>query len=264
MGVFPQQPYCMFLCSLLSMPWLILLVFISHCLAAEYREPQEAFSELWLDNTDPGEVDQLGDLTVFRYGPATNDRWLVWGHDIFGPESGRTKEYCQKMNTDLGVTCILPDFFRGAGTEGQFPDPVPVWEGELSVDWEELLVPYLVAGGAEAVGVVGTCFGSYIVMHLSASGQEFIRGGVSLHPSHPQLMEMAREDEAAVYFMIDTPQFFMDTPDSSDNVREGGLASTIIETTYFDEFEDPCSHGFFNRGDLSDPAVKECVDRAMG
>ena len=43
-------------------------------------------------------------------------------------------------------------------------------------------------------------------------------------------MEMAREDEAAVYFMIDTPQFFMDTPDSSENVREGGLASTIIET----------------------------------
>merc|ERR1712013_593165 len=86
---------------------------------------------------------------------------------------------------------------------------------------------------AESVGVVGTCFGSYIVMHLSASGQQFIRGGVSLHPSHPQLMEMAMEDEAAVYFMIETPQFFMDTPDSSENVREGGLASTIIETTYF-------------------------------
>ena len=43
-------------------------------------------------------------------------------------------------------------------------------------------------------------------------------------------MEMAMEDEAAVYFMIETPQFFMDTPDSSENVREGGLASTIIET----------------------------------
>ena len=138
----------MFLSSQSSMSWLIFLVFISLTQAAEYTEPQEAFSELWLDNTDPGEVDQLGDLTVFRleyssfyifmivlctrYGPATNAKWLVWGHDIFGPESGRTKEYCQKMNTDLGVTCILPDFFRGAGAEGQFPDPVPVWEGELS------------------------------------------------------------------------------------------------------------------------------------
>jgi len=51
------------------MSWLIFLVFISHTSwAAEYKEPQEAFSELWLDNTDPGEVDQLGDLTVFRLG----------------------------------------------------------------------------------------------------------------------------------------------------------------------------------------------------
>ena len=46
-------------------------------------------------------------------------------------------------------------------------------------------MPYLKEGGAESVGVVGTCFGSYIVMHTSASGESFMKGGVSLHPSHP-------------------------------------------------------------------------------
>ena len=82
----------------------------------------------------------------------------------------------------------------------------------------------------------------------------------------------------------------MDTPDSSVNVREGGLASQIIETviisplplplllllliiiiskylslrqTFFEEFESPCDHGFFNRGDLEDPVVAECVQRGM-
>ena len=55
----------------------------------------------------------------------------------------------------------------------------------LGLDWEELLVPYLEIGGAQSVGVVGTCFGSYIVMHTSASGASFMRGGVSIHPSHP-------------------------------------------------------------------------------
>ena len=53
------------------------------------------------------------------------------------------------------------------------------------MDWEEHLVPYLEAGGVTSVGVVGTCFGSYIVMHTSASGARFMKGGVSLHPSHP-------------------------------------------------------------------------------
>ena len=55
----------------------------------------------------------------------------------------------------------------------------------LATDWEDLLVPYLEEGGAESVGVVGTCFGSYIVMHTSASGVDFMKGGVSIHPAHP-------------------------------------------------------------------------------
>ncbi len=29
---------------------------------------------------------------------------------------------------------------------------------------------------------------------------------------------------------------------------------TIVETA------SPCDHGYFNRGDLSDPAVEECVE----
>ena len=33
--------------------------------------------------------------------------------------------------------------------------------------------------------------------------------------------------------------------------------------TMFDEYEAPCVHGFFNRGNLSDPGVAECVDTAM-
>ena len=33
--------------------------------------------------------------------------------------------------------------------------------------------------------------------------------------------------------------------------------------TLFDEYEAPCVHGFFNRGNLSDPGVAECVNSAM-
>merc|ERR1711963_847162 len=30
----------------------------------------------------------LGDLPVHRYGPASNAKWVLWGHDIFGVLSG--------------------------------------------------------------------------------------------------------------------------------------------------------------------------------
>ena len=205
-----------------------------------------------------------------------NQRWLLWGHDIYGPESGRTREYCALMADVLGVTCIIPDFFRGE----EWPKPVPTWESGMQRDWAELLVPYLQLGGAQVVGAVGTCFGSYVVMHSAAESEGLMVGGVSIHPSHPPLMANAGEDETTVYQAITSPQYFMDTPDSADSVRPGGLASTIIESvslvtnkqkklmssvlqTQFDEYEAPCEHGFFNRGDLNDPVVANCVNLAI-
>merc|ERR1740131_805962 len=95
----------------------------------------------------------LGDLPIHRYGPASNAKWVLWGHDIFGVLSGRTMEYCAKMNEDLGVTCILPDFFRGA--DPWIPgDPVPSTWAQMGIDWEEKLVPYLTERGATSVAVV--------------------------------------------------------------------------------------------------------------
>ena len=39
--------------------------------------------------------------------------------------------------------------------------------------------------------------------------------------------------------------------------------NTPLLQTFFEEFESPCNHGFFNRGDLDDPAVAACVDRGL-
>lgn len=138
----------------------------------------------------------------------------------------------------------------------------PTWAGRLREDWEFLLVPYLIERGAQSVAVVGTCFGSYVVTHTSGDSMGLVKAGVSIHPGHPELMLLFGEDEAMVYSTIRSPQYFMATPDSSDSVRPGGLASQVIERTVFDEYTDPCGHGFFNRGDLTDPAVAACVEQA--
>ena len=135
------------------------------CLTESYQEPSKAFPALSEQWSGQEEIDTLGDLTVFRliigfpmylmscfviqrYGPGLNDNWILWAHDIYGVDSGRTKELCAKMNTELGVTCILPDFFRGQ----EWPDPVPVWETGLREDWEFKINPYLIERGARRVG----------------------------------------------------------------------------------------------------------------
>ena len=58
------------LLSVVRMLMLILFIVpscLGHPTDSEYKEPKDAFSELWLNNTVSGEVDQLGDLTVFRF-----------------------------------------------------------------------------------------------------------------------------------------------------------------------------------------------------
>ena len=101
-----------------------------------------------------------------------------------------------------------------------------------SDDWDFKLMPYLVERGARRVGAVGTCYGSYVVMHLGTSSEDFglISAGVSLHPGHPGVMETYGEDEAEVYSHVTSPQYFMATPDTPDSLRPGGLADQLIET----------------------------------
>ena len=90
--------------------------------------------------------------------------------------------------------------------------------------------PYLLERGARRVGAVGTCFGSYVVMHTAEFGGDLMAGGVSVHPSHVSMMETNGEDAAEVYSHITSPQYFMATPDTPDSLRPGGLAEDIIET----------------------------------
>ena len=61
-------------------------------------------------------------------------------------------------------------------------------------------------------------------------GGDLMRGGVSLHPSHPPMMAEAGEDAATIYSNIRSPQYFMATSDTSDTLRPGGLADQLIET----------------------------------
>ena len=103
-------------------------------------------------------------------------------------------------------------------------------------DWEFKLMPYLVERGARRVGAVGTCYGSYIVMHVQEGFEGFglMSGGVSIHPGHVGVMVDNGEDEAGVYSRITSPQYFMATPDTPDSLRPGGLAEDNMETVSCD------------------------------
>ena len=55
------------------------------------------------------------------------------------------------------------------------------WYGQRQAEWVETILPYARSHGAEVFGCVGTCWGGYMVMRLSAYGE--FKAGVSLHPA---------------------------------------------------------------------------------
>lgn len=48
-----------------------------------------------------------------RFGPSSNTKWLIFGHDIYGVDSGRTKEVCATINEELGVRAHSFSFCLG-------------------------------------------------------------------------------------------------------------------------------------------------------
>lgn len=95
----------------------------------------------------------------------------------------------------------MPDYYRGktrpsGGNIFGFIKEVSNWTS-LKQDWEKKICPYARRQGGKVFGAIGTCWGSYMVMKLSAYDE--VVAGVSMHPSHPGIMKALGEDEEMGY-----------------------------------------------------------------
>ena len=63
-------------------------------------------------------------------------------------------------------------------------------------DWEDAVLPYAEDHGCTTFGAIGTCWGSYMVVRMSAHPK--MLAGVSMHPSHSPIMENLGENEEEI------------------------------------------------------------------
>lgn len=78
-----------------------------------------------------GDVFVEGDLEMYVARPGQaglGNKYVVWGHDIFGWQSGHTMQLVDRLAADTEYTVILPNLFRGE----QWPPP-PSFQWELSL-----------------------------------------------------------------------------------------------------------------------------------
>lgn len=176
--------------------------------------PDNAWGELKADSeyVDRGTVDRIDDdLDIYRVG--NSSKAVIWNYDIFGFDKGRTRQLADEL-AERGFLVLIPDYYRGS-----FNDPVKdaantrdfimkqsVFEN-LKKDWKRIC-PHAVKLGAKTFGLLGTCWGTYPVIKFSAFPE--ISAGVSMHPSHPQIMAGLGEDEKEAYEAVKhTKQLFM-------------------------------------------------------
>ena len=223
-----------------------------------------------------GHVLQLGPgggLSVYVTGDAPRGSpGLLVAHDIFGPDSGRTKQLCDVLARRLGVLVVLPDFFRG---DPFFPEAYgnsmyswrsvgeslfdllircralellfssnkrASWE-VVGRDFEDICIPLLQERGCRKIGVLGFCWGGWFGCHAASNAD--ICCVAAFHPSLEPCF-LVGESSAELCAAVNCPVLMITAGEDSANVKSGGLLSNSIaeksalleEQSVFEEFKD--------------------------
>ena len=220
-----------------------------------------------------------GGLEAYVVG--NGSRAVVVASDIFGIHLGRHKEICDELAAE-GYLVVMPDFFAGA-----YPDEGPsldVWKQlkqapglltPLNTPWPKVekalregALPYLRQRGcAEGAGLLGFCWGAWVVIRgCAAFPAEFVCGA-SAHPSVDKMASRWGEDEGEILAGVRAPQLVLATKDEPASWKPDGSAERALRAAgsaghVFKEFR-AMSHGFVPRGDLGNPSVAAEVSRAL-
>jgi len=176
---------------------------------------------------------------------------------------GRTRAICDFLARN-GYFVILPDYFHGDHRNPFEAKDLPEFIKKTS-HWSKLkeeidtVVAFAKTKGAISFAGVGTCWGSYPVVRMSATN--LLSCGVSMHPSHGILGNILGEEEIDMLRNIKVPQLFMPCGNDPESLKEGGLSSQILKDKLkIIEFPN-MQHGFTGRGELD--KVKKELEQEM-
>lgn len=179
--------------------------------------PTGSWPQLQSSYKAQGTVTSLDGIEIYSVG-TPNPKCIIWNYDIFGFDSGRSRQMCDLFAAE-GYFVIMPDYFRGDWMDPtaptftypkmvEFVKRTTTWSGVLESDCKKVL-SYAKQHGAERFGAVGTCWGSYPVVKMAAWDE--VKCGVSIHPSHGMLSKVLEEDEREMLSAVKCPQLFMPT-----------------------------------------------------
>eukprot|EP01130_Rhizamoeba_saxonica_P002491 TRINITY_DN12283_c0_g1_i1.p1 TRINITY_DN12283_c0_g1~~TRINITY_DN12283_c0_g1_i1.p1 ORF type:complete len:263 (+),score=78.04 TRINITY_DN12283_c0_g1_i1:38-790(+) len=235
--------------------------------------PAGSWPSLKTDYQPKGETIQLDDLPVYIKGDQPNEKAILVIHDVFGVDSGRTKNIVDHLAQE-GYLVVLPDFYRGDNIPSL--DVIKEWAPKfdylpnLQIDVREKVLPFLVENGVKSIGLLGFCWGSWMVFQVSGDetlDTSLFKAGVNFHPSlalEPYVFERSVTDLAGR--VENTPQLLLSASNDPDFVQPDGEVLQILNSKFegsAGHFFEEQQHGWVNRGDLEVEATKRDVEKAL-
>jgi len=165
---------------------------------------------------------------------------------IQGPKDG---DFCQfdSFAQDGGV-----DWFKGNHYEKHGPNV------KAAVDFLQSKNPN------QPVGVLGFCFGSWLLSKASATGDADFKCAVGCHPATVLEKAVFGGDEVAMMEGLQQPTRFLWAGNDSTDYINGGVLQKALEKSGGGviEYKDML-HGWVSRGDVQDKTVKAAVEKSM-
>jgi len=214
-----------------------------------------------------GKVEKLDGLDLYCVGTVGANAIIVIT-DIFGPDSGRHKLICDQY-ADAGFYVAIPDLFRGNSYSSVDFTQLGEWCAKFT--WSILkkdidtVVSFLEKRGVSSFGIVGFCWGSWVVFHACASSKFSV--GVSYHPSVTNCASLYGENDIELTKAIQCPQLLLPASNDPDTYKTGATITELKNKPFGNDCETvvfpDMVHGWVPRGDLTNPNVARDVKKAM-
>jgi len=248
-----------------------------------------------------GSLQMLGVTECYIVGQGRSA--IVVGTDVFGVESGRTREICDILASSLLVMVVVPVFFstrlpggldndhaetmistsrenkkspwwRKMGAYVGIACRLPGFIRDLkSHNWEKIgailnndVLPYLKQQGVEKIGIMGFCWGAWIAARASTSPDFCCAAGV--HPSTTSICSLLSEDHNYLCDQVQCPTMILTAKNDDACLKEDGPIATAMAAKPFGadcvfKTFPDMKHGWVNRAGLDNEKVARDYQVAM-
>jgi len=238
--------------------------------------PTNSWPALKVDYTPVGKVEVIdgNDLKAYVVGPHDAKKAVIVVVDIFGFDGGRTRAVCDQL-AEEGYLVVLPDIFRGKAFDkpiSEFGATGPTWAKQFTheVILKEInhSISFVHSKNVHAIGLMGFCYGVWacFVAGADPATAKHLKCAVDCHPSLQVESWIFSQSVEELVKKQHFSHLLLAAANDPDLVKEGGEAVKMLHAghgKHSKAINFSQQHGWVPRGDVSDPAVKEGVEKAL-